>query len=137
MTLSEIDTVQQSLRSLAVTDRAAMGAVFYDKLFTDHPNLRRMFPVDMTLQHQKLVDMLFSIVAHLDKADNFRPLLIAMGKRHLVYGVKPFHYRMVGAALLFMLQQFLKNDYTRETKQAWLACFEEVSEIMQHGKTGE
>jgi hemoglobin-like flavoprotein len=74
--------------------------------------------------------MLNSIVEHLHKQEVIRPAIIAMGKRHMIYGVKPFHFRMVAAAFLWMLQQQLAIDYTKEVKQAWTNCYNEVADIM-------
>ncbi|RYD76721.1 MAG: hemoglobin [Sphingobacteriales bacterium] len=131
MTTSDIHIIQKSWRLLENVDRSQLGATFYNKLFTDHPGLRKMFPADMSLQYQKLIDMLHTIVIDLQEGTIMGAPIIAMGQRHVIYGVKPFHYRMVGAALLWMLQQELKHYFTKEVKLAWSACYEEVAEAMQ------
>ncbi len=107
---------------------------FYSKLFLDHPELRRMFPKNMGEQHQKLMDMLSSMVVRLDDFQNFKTEILAMGRRHEGYGVHPKHYAMVGAALLWTLQQGLGNDWNDETAEAWAACYDMIaSQMTQNG----
>ncbi len=39
------------------------------------------------------------------------------------YGVKPVHYRTVAKALLWTLEQGLKDDFTPEVKKAWTVVY--------------
>jgi len=96
---------------------------FYSKLFLDHPQLRRLFPKNMNDQHQKLIDMLTSVVVHLEKMEGIQQEINDMAKRHIEYGVQPKHYQMVGAALLWTLEKGLGSDWNEEVAAAWTACY--------------
>jgi len=50
--------------------------------------------------------------------------------RHAGYGVKPSHFKPVGEALLWTLQQGLGKDWTEEIKEAWQTCYKMLSQTM-------
>jgi nitric oxide dioxygenase len=53
-------------------DPAIVADVFYSKLFSDKPALRRMFPTKMDQQYRKLIDMLSAIIARLDRLEELK-----------------------------------------------------------------
>lgn len=130
MAPAQIQLVKKSWRMLRNVPPDVVADAFYSKLFLDHPELRRMFPKNMGEQHQKLMDMLSSMVVRLDDFQNFKTEILAMGRRHEGYGVHPKHYAMVGAALLWTLQQGLGNDWNDETAEAWAACYDMIASQM-------
>lgn len=123
-------SIKRSWRLFQQIDPLLVGGLFYDKLFTDQPSLRRLFNVPMDAQAQKLVDMLTAIVMHLDRMDEMQEDLVALARRHVSYGVKPTHYHSVGTALLWTLQQGLGADWTPAVKEAWTACYSSLAETM-------
>lgn len=116
-------------------DPVVIGETFYGKLFSDHPALRRLFPKDMNLQYQKLMDMLNTILSQLDHMEDVNKEIALMGQRHVVYGVKPAHYKMVGRAFLWMLEQGLGADFTTDVKQAWNNCYKTLTQRMLETST--
>ena len=130
MTTAQIQLVKKSWRLLRAVPPAVVADAFYSKLFLDHPELRRMFPRNMDEQYQKLVDMLSSMVARLDDLGSLKSEIVEMGLRHTGYGVKPKHYQMVGAALLWTLERGLGNDWTPETAAAWTQCYGSIADAM-------
>ena len=46
-----------------------------------------------------------------------------MGERHVSYGVKAEHYDIVGATLLWTLEQGLGDNFTDEVKEAWTIAY--------------
>ena len=130
MTKDEIVLVKRSWGLLRNISPEVIGETFYGKLFTDKPALRRLFPKEMNLQYQKLMDMLNTIVASLDKTNVIDEEIRAMGKRHIGYGVKPEHFKIVGNAFLWTLEQGLGKEYYKEVKGAWIKCYDEMSQIM-------
>src|SRR5215510_5366472 len=101
LTKRETALIKKSWASIKKIDPLITGDVFYSKLFYEHPELRRIFPQDMEQQYRKLIDMLSTIIARLDKLDELKGDIVDMAKRHVKYGVKPAHYSMVGKALLW------------------------------------
>jgi hemoglobin-like flavoprotein len=67
--------------------------------------------------------MLNAIVIRLDRLDELTEEIAAMAQRHLEYGVRPAHYKLVGTALLWTLQKGLADDWTAEVKTAWVTCY--------------
>ena len=59
------------------------------------------------------------------------PVLQNLGKRHSGYGVQDAHYDTVGAALLKTLGQGLGDDFTVETKAAWVSVYGVMADVMK------
>lgn len=117
-------------------DPILVGDAFYSKLFTDTPALRKMFPKNMNEQYRKLMDMLSTVVARLDNINELTDDIAAMAQRHIQYGVRPAHYKLVGKALLWTLEQGLGNDWTPEVQAAWIKCYTILSDTMINASSG-
>jgi hemoglobin-like flavoprotein len=130
LTKNETALIQKSWQLINKMDPAVLGDVFYSKLFFDNPELRKMFPENMTAQYQKFFDMLNTIIDRLDKLDELKGDIVAMAKRHKGYGVNPYHYSLVGVALLWTLQKSLGNDWNDEVRSAWVNCYSILSGTM-------
>lgn len=130
MTEHEITLIKKSWSVFRKIDPSLIGDVFYSKLFYDRPELRKMFPNQMEDQYRKLIDMLSTIVARLERLDELTEDIVAMAKRHKGYGVKPEYYEPVGKALLWTLQKGLASEWNQEIKEAWLKCYTVLSETM-------
>lgn len=116
-------------------DPALVGDLFYSKLFADTPSLRHLFPKQMGEQYRKLVDMLNTVVARLERLDELSVEVADLARRHVEYGVRPAHYKLVGNALLWTLQQGLGKDWTPEVKDAWVKCYTTLSYTMISAST--
>lgn len=130
MTQAQIVLVQKTWKMLRGVDPLLIGDTFYSKLFADHPFLQKMFRSDKKEQYRKLVDMLTVIVTRLEHLDELSQDIRAMALRHEQYGVKPVHYKWVGSALLWTLEQALGNDWTPAVREAWTSCYHTLSATM-------
>jgi hemoglobin-like flavoprotein len=129
MTPDEIKLVQQSFSNVVpIADQAA--TLFYDRLFEIAPQVKSMFPADMTGQRKKLITMLAAVIGGLDNLPSILPAASALAKRHLAYGAKVEHYPVVGAALLWTLEQGLGDGWTRDVADAWKAAYGTLSGFM-------
>jgi hemoglobin-like flavoprotein len=126
----QIKLIKQSWRSFKDVSPITVGDLFYSKLFADHPSVRKMFPKDMNEQYKKLIDMLTAIVLRLDNLGTITEEIAAMARRHVDYGVKPAHYKIVGVALLWTLEKGMGRDWNEEVKQAWTACYTILADAM-------
>src|SRR5262245_27832463 len=100
MTSEQIALVQQSFARVApIADQAA--TMFYGRLFEIAPQVKPLFPEDLTEQRKKLMATLVTVVGNLHNLDVVLPSASALAKRHIGYGVTPDHYTMVGEALLW------------------------------------
>ena len=111
--------------------RAAAADLFYRRLFSLEPALRPMFANgDMKKQGQMLMSMIGAAVAGLSNLEQLSPVVRGLGARHVGYGVQPRHYLLVGAALLWTLEQGLGDSLTPETREAWAAAYAMLSGAM-------
>ncbi len=98
-------------------------AAFYDKLFTDHPGVRQMFPEEMEPQREKLLKAIIALVTNYDSPDQLAPALTSMGRNHAKYGALPAHFDAVGATLLATLRDFAGEAWTPEYEGAWTRAY--------------
>ncbi len=129
MTPKQVELVQQSFAKVVpIADQAAV--LFYDRLFELAPQVRAMFPDDMTEQRRKLMMMLVAVVNGLGDLPSILPAAGALAKRHTGYGAKAEHYPVVGAALLWTLEKGLGDAWTPEVAEAWTAAYGTLSGYM-------
>ncbi len=114
--------VQESFAKVEPIAEAAAD-LFYNKLFELDPGLEALFKGDIKEQGRKLMATLKLAVKGLDDLKKLVPVVQDLGRRHAGYGVKPEHYGTVAVALLWTLEQGLKDDYTPEVKEAWTAVY--------------
>ena len=129
MTPQQIKLVQTSFAKVAPIANTAAD-LFYGRLFEIAPQVRAMFPADLSQQKKKLMTMLGAAVGGLSHLDTLVPAVQALGRRHVAYGVTAAHYTPVGAALLWTLEQGLGEAFTPEVKDAWATAYIVLSTAM-------
>lgn len=130
MTPKEIALVQASWKQVQpIADQAA--ALFYSRLFTLEPSVKRLFKGDMQEQGRKLMQMISVAVNSLARLEGILPAVRALGRRHAGYGVEPRHYSVVGSALIWTLEQGLGQAFTKETEDAWRTAYGVLATTMQ------
>ena len=112
-----------------IADKAA--ELFYGKLFELNPELKKLFPEDMTEQGRKLMIMINTAVNSLDNLEAVVPAVQESGRRHIDYGVKDEDYDTVGEALIWTLGKGLGDAFTDEVKQAWVAVYTLLATTMK------
>jgi hemoglobin-like flavoprotein len=108
-------------------------AMLYDHLFTQHPEVRPLFKGEIEEQGPKLVRMIDKAVSALDDMEPLDRVIRMMGARHSGYGVDDEDYAKFGEALIWTLEQGLGNDFTPETRAAWVTVYDELAEMMKDG----
>ena len=131
-TETDIKLVRKSF-DLVVPISGVAADLFYERLFYIAPSLRRLFPGDMRDQKRKLMIMLATAVHGLTDLDALAPQLMALGARHVGYGVKDAHYKAVGEALIWTLERGLANAFTPDVERAWVRVYLLVAATMQAG----
>lgn len=107
---------------------------FYENLFGDYPAAKPLFgSTDMAAQKKKLLGSLVLVVENLRKPEALTGALKGLGARHVQYGALPEHYPLVGNSLLKTFEQYLEEDWTPETKQAWVDAYGVITELMLEG----
>jgi hemoglobin-like flavoprotein len=129
MTPQQVAQVQASFAEVAPIAEQAAG-LFYGRLFEMAPETRALFKGDMTVQGEKLMSAIATVVDSLGEIETIVPVVQDLAKRHVAYGVAPEHYQVVGAALLWTLEQSLAEAFVPELRDAWAAAYGTLAEVM-------
>ena len=129
MTPDQVTLVQESFKKVVpIADKAA--DLFYDRLFMIAPEVRSLFPADLSEQKKKLLQVLTTAVTNLHQVEKVLPAVEELGRRHVAYGVTEKHFEPVGAALLWTLEQGLGPDFSPPVKAAWTETYVTVAGVM-------
>ncbi|NMI02067.1 globin domain-containing protein [Pseudonocardia acidicola] len=130
-----IATVRASC--LAVAHRPVrLAEAFYAHLFEMAPQLRAMFPPDLTGQMQKMSDTLLGAIAQLDTADTteLEAALRQLGADHRTrFRVESEHYKYIGHALTRAVRDVSGQGYSGSLSSAWIAVYQWVATHMTAG----
>jgi NAD(P)H-flavin reductase len=114
-------------KAAAAGDEAPLW--FYSHLFLSHPETRKLFPVSMAHQRDRLFQALGDVIARVDDLEALVPLLQQLGRDHRKFGTVAEHYPAVGASLLATLQHFDAN-WNADLAADWTAAYELVAQVM-------
>jgi hemoglobin-like flavoprotein len=128
-------TLQRVSRSWlsATTDLATFTRRFYERLFFVAPNLRALFPADMSRQEAKLAHTLSLVMTSLPNFDLLEPALIELGRRHATYGATSAHYDTIGDTLIWTIEHSLREPMDEATRADWRTLYAHLANVMQHG----
>ena len=112
----------------------ALAEAFYRHLFLLAPDVRAMFPREMTAQNEKLCRALLAAIQALVEperyADSMERSLLRLGRDHAHrYAVQPDHYPYVGQALVRAVRD-VSQDWTVTTSSAWVWVYTWMSAHM-------
>jgi len=130
MTPEQIRLVQETFKSIQ-PNAAQTAALFYDRLFEVAPDVRPLFPVDLTEQKRKLMVIIGIAVDNLHHVEQIVPAVQDLGRRHAAYGVRASHYQSVGEALVWTLCNKLGVAFTADVRDAWLAAYSTLATVMR------
>jgi nitric oxide dioxygenase len=103
-------------------------------LFTDYPAAKPLFAhTDMAKQSNMLLESLVFVVENLRQPGKLTGALKGLGARHVKYGALPEHYPLVGNSLLKTFGQYLEDDWTPETEEAWVDAYGLITNVMLEG----
>jgi hemoglobin-like flavoprotein len=131
LTQEHIHTAKQAVSK--ISDLNDIAEKFYDRLFSQSPELRKMFGEDMRDQAQKLAAILQVAFDNLDHVDSLVPTLEDMGAKHSTYGVTPEHYGLVAAALIGTISTELGDAFDERAAESFEAVLGTVANVMISG----
>ncbi|MFL6114140.1 MAG: globin domain-containing protein [Catenulispora sp.] len=105
-------------------------AHFYALVFSEHPEMRDMFPPMMDAQRDRLFQALVRVVAEADHPDTLADYLRQLGRDHRKFGARPEHYDVVWRCLISALKRFAGPGWTAQMDTAWLAAYQLVAGTM-------
>ena len=126
---NDIDRIRESFNFLLPLQEDAAEA-FYHELFERYPDVRDMFPEDMSEQTGKLWSVLVTAVESLDDFEALRPTLRNLGQSHVGYGVAPAHYDAVAEVLIDTVAYAMGPEFGERHRSAWSTVLGAVSSEM-------
>lgn len=129
MTPEQVKLVQESFKKVApIAPQAA--DLFYGRLFEIAPEVRPLFPSDLSEQKKKLMQMIATAVGSLHQVETILPAVQELGRRHVKYGVTSAQYKPVGEALIWTLEKGLGDAFTPDVKAAWVETYTTLASVM-------
>ncbi|MGE4071286.1 MAG: globin domain-containing protein [Lysobacterales bacterium] len=110
-----------------------LAHAFYEELFALDPGVKPLFNSDPHQQGEKLLQMIGAAIDLLEQPERLNLLLQQLGRRHVGYGVRRGHYRLVGLALARSLERVLGERCTAEVRQAWMRFCRLITQQMIAG----
>ena len=117
MTSEGIRLVKASYADVAAEPRR-LAARFYHELFTAAPNLRRLFPQDLTSLQGHFEAALALVVRNLDEMDALRESLRDLGAQHVHWGARPEDYVTARESLIAAIRS-LSTDWNAAMERQW------------------
>lgn len=100
----------------------AITKKFYERLFTEHPELLNVFNhanQKQGKQQTALANAVYAAAQHIDRLEAILPVVKQIAHKHRSLGVKPEHYPIVGKNLLLAIKEVLGEAATDEIIGAW------------------
>ena len=131
MTPETIAQIKRSHAAVAATPRQ-LSAHFYRELFERAPDLRRLFPTDLTLLQGHFEAALAIVVRNLDDMQALGESLRDLGAQHVHWGARPEDYSTARDALVAAIRA-LSPDWTPALDAAWRAAITSIIVPMLQG----
>ena len=131
MTPEGIDAVTRSYARLTASERQ-LSARFYERLFTVAPNLRRLFPENLTVLQGHFEAALALVVRNLNDMDALTDALRDLGAQHVHWGARPEDYLTARDALVGAIGSF-SPGWTPALEAHWRAAITAIIVPMLEG----
>lgn len=131
------DAVQRVQEHFDRLHPSGLGERFYRVLFATHPNLRSLFPVDLSALYEHFTVTLTLVVEHLGRVTAVDTHLRDLGARHLRYGAQPHHYAAVRDVLVRVLAEHSGSDWNEALARDWRLAITMVIVPMLRGAAVE
>ncbi|MBL8877521.1 MAG: hypothetical protein JNG88_00250 [Phycisphaerales bacterium] len=132
MTEQSIQQIETSFNLLAPRGEELVQR-FYGLLFARNPQVRGMFPEDLTHQKKKLLASIVLVVQNIRTPEKLMQPLREMGARHAGYGVQNAHYAIVRDTLLEVMGEMAGPAWNTNLAHTWTEALNTVATIMQEG----
>jgi nitric oxide dioxygenase len=131
--IARVQRSHAALRARAVD----LPSRFYEHLFVAAPEVRRLFPDDMTRLRAHFDAALALVVRNLADVEMLAQSLRDFGVQHMHWGVQPKHYFIVQGALVGALKELSGDDWSAELDQDWRDAIGTIASFMLQGAAVE
>jgi len=133
MTSTNTQMLQANLELIVERDPDLMS-LFYATFFKRYPEVVPLFGRNsQSQQEQMLAEALTMLVGHLDDEGFVENTMLAVGRKHLDYGVEDKMYAWVGECLLSTLADVSGDDWTPALEGAWSGVLNAIAQIAIRG----
>ncbi|HIW34231.1 MAG TPA: NO-inducible flavohemoprotein [Candidatus Paenibacillus intestinavium] len=105
---------------------------FYERLFTNHPELLNVFNhvnQKQGKQQKALANAVYAAAVHIDQLENILPVVKQIAHKHRSLGIKPEQYPIVGENLLAAIKEVLGDAATVEILDAWAEAYGLIADV--------
>ncbi|MGK3987577.1 globin domain-containing protein [Sorangium sp. So ce136] len=107
---------------------------FYGILFSRYPQVRPLFGRNSPEHQEKmLAEALVAVIDRLEDASWLEEKLMAMGAKHVDYGVTDEMYPWVADALISAMSEVAGAEWSPAHRQAWSDALGAIASLMQRG----
>ncbi len=131
MTPEAIGRIKGSYAAVAARPRQ-LASRFYEELFAAAPNLRRLFPGDLTSLQGHFEAALALVVRNLDEMSALRESLRELGAQHIHWGARPEDYETARDALVAAIRS-LSPAWTVPLEIEWRTAITAIIVPMLEG----
>ncbi|MHC4909785.1 MAG: globin domain-containing protein [Planctomycetota bacterium] len=136
MTEATLNLLRTSFNLLAPRGEELMER-FFDKLFGERPELRPLFPEDLTELRSHLLASIVLVMENISDPGSLKAPLQQLGARHEAYGAVGEHYPIFRNTLIATMNEMAGAAWTTGHTDAWTAMLNLVGEVMLSGYAGE
>ncbi len=129
----DVDLLRSSFE-LVLTRQPDVTHVFYNELFSRHPEAKQLFARNAPgAQEKMLADALVAVIDHLEDAPWLETTLAQLGAKHAEYGITTEMYGWVGESLLATFAEVAGSDWSPRLEAAWTDAYGAVCSLMLQG----
>lgn len=111
----------------------ALAALFYARLFAEHPEVQSLFKTDPQRQSAHLAAALALVVRNLDRIEMLEGPLKQLGAMHVDFGARPEHYPIVCRLIVETIAEVSGESLTPELRADWTDAMSTIAAMMLRG----
>lgn len=131
LTDKHIQTIKSTIPLLEQAG-SALTAHFYQRMFSENPELQHIFNMSNQSNGRQQVALFEAIAAYAKHIDNLGALKSAVERiahKHTSFNIQPDHYAIVGHNLLETLRELAPDAFTPEVEEAWAAAYQFLAQV--------
>ncbi|KXI30678.1 globin domain-containing protein [Paraglaciecola hydrolytica] len=132
LTVEEKSAIKESFAVL-LRENANVAECFYNNLFELAPLIKPLFKSGRENIENHFHELIGTAVNKIDHFNDLRADLIALGKRHKIYGAQQAHFAVVKAAFILSIQYKLKGQCSPFLENSWAKYIDNISSVMIEG----
>lgn len=113
-----------------------IGQQFYEQLFRQHPEYKKLFKENDKDQHKKLAFAITLIVTKLNKLDQIGEEVHSLAARHVKYGVKPEYFEPFIRLFVETIANVHAERWKPEYSTAWYEVMKAVGDAIAGNISG-